>query len=63
MICPLCGSESHVIESRNTVNKVGRKHFCPRCQSCFYTVEIHATREDFRDIAKTYEKKRRQQRD
>lgn len=40
MTCPICGGETHIINSRPSEDSVRRRRECTECKHRFSTVEI-----------------------
>lgn len=40
MTCPLCGSDTRVVDSRKNIDHIIRRRVCAECNHAFYTIEI-----------------------
>ena len=60
MICPKCGANTKVMDSRCDKNTVHRRRKCTLCGQIFYTAETIAESGDvFKKVYRNYKNRRR----
>lgn len=58
MICPICGSETKVVCSRDDGTTVNRARKCLQCGFAIYTVELKVDYENWIEANRAYMKRR-----
>ena len=50
MICPVCGGDTKVTETRKDCKSVHRRRYCPSCLHSFFTTETESDGDELKAI-------------